>query len=519
VLLNEVVSLDKDAMTGPDWERMQLQIALNESNCSSDQSHLSGLLNCSELVEITEDFNDDYELLTQDLNRALMRLEDLQSPDWIKAQPEGFVVTVEEEELKEFVAVLTHFTEQFQGQDRTEVFYLGGKDITVVIKGKNLQDFGLTLSKELTVSHTHASLPMQMEEAFMNSRDSYAYRGDTSCLEGVFSSLEGLKGQLLEQIEEAKAAKNSFTRIKRRQSRTSKENLENELERSRLHELTASPAPGPSRSKGASDKLDKASLEHELRRLEVISRCEKSDVKESARIAVRISRIKTELSRIRSEEVIQATKLTSLKGHKRSFTSFFEPLGNKNTPVKGQVSPLALSFTSFEDDSMGGHAVKPEVPSFSIEEISVDQSCSFYKHSSLGQQLTSLIKEREELEELRVKAKVDIAVQRSKLALEWNKLDQQRATTEAEVQLSIQRRPTPSKRNRSGVAGVSAEANALQRDTARFRGGLGHISRTDLTSSPYTSPIKVCMMLDPTRHLQIEVLCTEFLAEIEKLKT
>jgi hypothetical protein len=207
-----------------------------------------------------------------------------------------------------------------------------------------------------------------------------------------------------------------------------------------------------------------------------------------------------------------------MKRHNRSFSSFLEPLGSKNTPVKCQESPLALSFTSFEDDMIGVHEAKPEVPSFSIEEISVDHSYNFYKPSSLTAQLHSLIQEREELEEMRVRAEVDIAVQRSKLALEWNQLEQQCTITEAEGQLGILPGLAPSSRSRSGEAGVRVETCRLQRRPARSRVSIGHIPRTDSTCRTYTSPIKVCQVLEPSRHLQIEVLCNEFLAELEKLK-
>lgn len=443
VLLQEVINLDKDAMTGTDWERMQIQIALNES--MSDKLHYSHSNSFCEPIEIAEDYDEEYDLLLRDLDRAQMQLEDQRSRG-----PEANLdmeVDVEEDELNYFLELVTQFSEGFQGRRTTQLFYLGGKHLQVSIRGKHLTKIGHRVSRELAANQqrTQEALEVQMEAAFLNSKDSQVYVSDTTCLDTLTASLADLKQQLLDQIEQAKAVKNSYTRIKRRHTQASMEDFNKEVEMSRLNDLTSSPTPkahprrtltlpkAPDSLKEPSSETARTKLEQELKSLEQQAKSDPKNVVQSQKIATRISRIKTELSRIRSEDAINASRQNSFRGLKKNYSMAIEPPTTK-AASSDRMGSLMLSFNSFDEDTVLTPRAGKELPSFSVEDISVDHS--FYpsnKPSYIAKQLRELNSEREELEELRLKTETEHGVQRNKLDLEWKRLETERKTFEAEM--------------------------------------------------------------------------------------
>mmetsp|Transcript_28874 Transcript_28874/g.51449 ORF Transcript_28874/g.51449 Transcript_28874/m.51449 type:complete len:522 (-) Transcript_28874:3140-4705(-) len=481
VLLQEVINLDKDAMTCTDWERMQIQIALNESN--SDQLQISRSHEFSEVLEIADDYDDDYDYLEQDLDRALMRLEDLESREAERAVGHDAEFVVDEEELNYFLELMTQFAESFQGRLQTQLFYFGGKHLKVSIKGKNLRTIGHRLSMELSTNQqkSQESLESQIEEAFLSCKDSKVYVGDANCLEKLMDSIIELKDQLLDNIEQAKAVKNSYTRIKKRQSQASMEDLHKEIEMSRLQDLTSSPTPKSRRqpiqlprpstplvlTQDSKIESNREKLEQELKALELQAKTEKKDVAQSAKIATRISRIKTELSRLRSEEAIQAAQKNSRKGMNMNYSVIMQRPNEKTKPTLSRGASLAMSFNSFDDDMVSTPVAKSELPSFSVDDISMEQGVPNYKPSFIAQQLRELSKEREEFEEQRLKIEADLAIQRNKLDTERKKLENDRKALESEM--------------------CTLQLQSLSKQAAK--------------------------------HSQIQLLCSEFLSKLDRIKS
>jgi hypothetical protein len=409
-----------------------MRAAMNDSYALTERSELddSRLRDFSEIVVVADDYNETCSYMSTAFEQG--------SHEYFKAQDFGLKsdhlkFEVEEAELSSFIGQLTKFVGDFQEDCRHKLFSLDGKNFTITIRNNDPCQAGLQLSQVMSVKSC-AAQTAHMAKAFYSATDWEVYRGDVNCLEGELAALEKLKEQLIEQIEEAKAVKNSYTRMRRRQTLTCKEDFEDDLQRSRLHELTSSPTPRLTHrrtmtqsSPNPRDNAQRDKLEQELKNLELSLRFQRRDIVKSAKIATRISRIKTELQRIRSEDAINTARLNSMKSLGRSFSMSLYQSPSKDVLNTDEVS---IVVEGINDSLASTPPLRRRTPSF-YAEASDNSYRTPSRLSGLAQQLRDLNQEREDFEDQCIKAEAEQTIQRQRLVQEWAKLEAERRSLES----------------------------------------------------------------------------------------
>jgi len=370
-------------------------------------------------IDETAEHNRQY----QAMNRALMCLEDFSAKE-VEVSSKALAFIVEASELEEFVMSLREFMEGQDGLEHSKSFCFGGKNFAVTVKrARGFASQGRKLSRAMSVNET-MKLDLKMTKAFCRQSDAQVSLHDANCLEGVFDSLNRLREKLSSQIEEAKVVTNSCLRLRRSYTLSTPQDIEELTKKRSLSPMTSSPTPvlvrrrlsEKSQTPEPKDSSTKQTLELELKDLEQsISKC-KDNGPQSARLATRLSRVKTELLRIRSQEAIQASKLIGLKGvHKSSATNAI-------------YTEDSFANEDFYDEEVLTPPLKQRRLSFYLEKGSGYDTPNI--NTCVSKQLKDLHDERKNYEDHRLKTEIELAVRQQKLDIEWTKLEKEKKSLE-----------------------------------------------------------------------------------------
>jgi hypothetical protein len=437
ILLQQVI--DKDVMADTEWEQMQVQIALDDSDYMTDQNLLDeAAIKDFRQVKMTRDCSNCSSTALA-LDHALMTLEDLKSQAVTDISTDYLDLAVEEAELKYFIELLGQAVQASQGVASQQLFYLGGKHLKISINRPSLTQAGLTLTQEMAVK-SPSKLHALMQKSFYK-HDTQVYGGDANCLDGVLTTLDAMKENLVLQIEEAKAVKSSYARVKQRCSLTSNLQTEDGLQRRRLQDLSSLWPRQPSKQTMAphynsanTQPTQRDILELELRNLEAnySDKLNTGDISQSARVATRISRVKTELQKLRSEEAIKTARQNSLRRGGRS-----NSISTSSSQVIATPDDLQHSFDGTNELLSRIPYTKADTSASLSKSSSEDYAPC--KVSSLTLQLKEFNKERQEFEEHRVTKETELAVLKQKLAAERVQLETDKKSLETlRYQLELQ---------------------------------------------------------------------------------
>lgn len=414
-ILQKFINLEASAED--DWT--DLKAELLEPSCGTDRSQVCGRsLNDFSASHFDKDCEHDEVLMT--LNRALMEIEDLRSQE----QPAYVEFTVEEAELAFFIEQLKEVAEGLRGERQQTLLYFGGRHLKLTVNGLSFANHGRRLSQQLAVGET-AELAVKMRKAFCRDPSQQVSAADASCLDEVYGTLESLRVKLSGQLQEAKSIADSFARHSRPETPkdTQEECLSFQLDNSsssysssRLTERRT--ALNFNRHNPIQRTQEQLLLE--LKNLELNYPKSKTDIIKAARIATRISRIKTELQRLRTAEAIKASK-ENIRLQSKVCANL--PSNAKVNRTFDQV--LMRLSTDICDESFGTPSQKQTSPSFLIDSFEGSSSTP-YKPNRPTLPLQDLYIEQSRLQNRNLKYLNQLKAQSKTLANEWVKLEAER---------------------------------------------------------------------------------------------